>query len=169
MQNRIKTLVLNRELTLTLALVGAACLAPLLHSQLVTGTIVNAALFVAVLLVGFRAAASVAVIPSLVALVAGTLPWAMVAMIPFIMASNIVLAGAFALLRKTNYWMGAVLASAAKFGLLVLSANIILSSMTHGQMTAALSSMMGWPQLITAILGGVMAWMLFERKSSNKA
>ncbi|MGB2631406.1 MAG: hypothetical protein WBC48_00600 [Minisyncoccales bacterium] len=165
---KLSTLSMPKEIVLTAGMVGAAVLAPLVHSQLVTGTIVNAALFGAVMLVGFRAACAVAMVPSLIALAAGTLPLAMAPMIPFIMASNVVLAGVFALLKKTNYWIAAVVASGAKFGFLVLSANVILSAMTHGKMTAALASMMGWPQLITALLGAGLAFTLFERKFLKK-
>jgi hypothetical protein len=168
MKNNIKTLVLGREAVLTAAFVGVATLAPLVHSQLVTGTIVNAALFGAVMLVGFRAAAAVAVIPSLIALAVGTLPIAMAAMIPFIMASNIALVGVFALLKKANYWLAAITASGVKFGILVLSANIILAAMTHGKLTVALASIMGWPQLITALLGVGLAYLVFERMVVKK-
>ena len=48
MENNIKALVLSREAILTMVFVGAAVVAPLLHSQLVTGAIVNAALFAAI-------------------------------------------------------------------------------------------------------------------------
>jgi hypothetical protein len=112
--NNIETLVLNREMALTAALTGVALVAPLAHSQLVTGTVVNAALFSAVMLVGFRAAATVAVIPSLIALAVGTLPMVMAPMLAFIMASNIVLAGVFSLARKAGYWTSAIIASLAK-------------------------------------------------------
>jgi len=164
MKNNIKVLVLGREAVLTMVFVGAAALAPLVNSQLVTGTIVNAALFGAVMLVGFRAAASVAVMPSLIALAVGTLPIAMAPMVPFIMASNIALASVFALLKKANYWVAAIAAIAVKFGTLVLSANIILAVMTHGKVAAVLASAMGWPQLITALLGAGLAYIAFERK-----
>ncbi len=158
MKNNIKTLVLNRELILTVALVGAVAMAPLFGQQLVTGTIVNATLFAAVMMVGFRAAAAVAVIPSLIALAAGTLPAAMAAMIPYIMASNIALAGIFAFLRRFGYWTAASIAVLAKFAILTASAAVVLSAITHGNIGVALASMMGWPQLITAILGGVVAY-----------
>jgi len=165
--NNIKELVISREAVLTGAFFGVAAIVPMLHSQLVTGTIVNAALFGAVMMVGFRAACAVAVIPSLIALAAGTLPMLMAPMVPFIMAGNIALAGVFALLRKTNFAMAAGVAAAAKFGFLVLSANLILMAITHGKMSMALASMMGWPQLITALLGAGLAYMLFERKASK--
>ena len=145
-------------MVLTSVFVGAAVIAPVLHSQLITGTIVNAALFGAVVLVGFRAACAVAAVPSLIALAAGTLPMLMAPMIPFIVAGNIALAGVFALLRKTNFVLAAGAAATAKFGFLVLSANVILVAMTHGKMTVALASMMGWPQLITALLGAGLAY-----------
>lgn len=169
MKNNIKELVLSRESALTAALTAAVLIAPLLHSQLVTGTVVNAALFSAVMLVGFRAAAVVAVVPSLIALSVGTLPLAFAAMVPFIMAGNLALAGVFSMLKKANYWVAAVAASAAKFIFLALSANIILSVLTQGKMSLALASMMGWPQLVTALLGSVAAYAVFERKWSKKA
>jgi hypothetical protein len=149
---------IRRDLVITAALTGAAAIAPLFSQQLVTGTIVNAALFLAVMLAGFRAAAAVAVVPSMIALAAGTLPAAMAAMVPYIMVSNIALAGIFAFLRRFGYWGAASVAVLAKFAILTLSATIILSAITKGSIGLALASMMGWPQLITAILGGVVAY-----------
>ena len=155
---------IRKDLVITAALTGAAAMAPLFGQQLVTGTIVNAALFAAVMLAGFRAAAAVAVVPSLIALAAGTLPAAMAAMVPYIMASNIALAGIFAFLRRFGYWVAASVAVLAKFGILVLSAAVALTAITHGSVQLALASMMGWPQLITAILGGVVAYGINEAK-----
>lgn len=163
-----KILALPKELVLTMALCGIVVIAPLIHSQLVTGTIVNAALFSAVMLVGFRAAVSVAVIPSLIALMAGTLPAAMAPMVPLIIVSNVALAGIFSLLREKNYWMAAAASALAKFMVLAVGANIILSAMTHGNIAIALASAMGWPQLITAVLGAVLAFAVCERKSLKR-
>ncbi|MFA6375778.1 MAG: iron hydrogenase [Candidatus Paceibacterota bacterium] len=168
MKYNIKALALSRETVLVAVFVGMAMIAPLIHSQLVTGTIVNAALFGAVVLVGFRAACAVAVIPSLIALAVGILPVLMLPMVPFIVAGNIALAGTFALLRKTNFVIAMGVAAIAKFGFLVLSANVILMAITHGKMSVALASMMGWPQLITALLGAALAYMLFERNLVRK-
>ena len=156
--NKTVALIFSKDLSITLALTGIAAIAPSLHQQLITGTIVNATLFAAVMMVGFRAAAAVAVIPSLIALAAGTLPAAMAAMIPYMMASNIALAGIFAFLRRFGYWTAASIAVLAKFAILTASAAVVLSAITHGNIGVALASMMGWPQLITAILGGVVAY-----------
>ncbi len=165
---KLSAISIPRQLAIVAALTGAAVIAPLFGQQLATGTIVNAALFLAVMLAGFRAAAVVAVIPSLIALGVGTLPAAMAAMVPYIMASNIALAGIFALLRKVNYWLAASVAILAKFGILVLSATAILAAITHGNINLALASMMGWPQLITAILGCVAAYSVnLKLKNQN--
>ena len=58
--NQIKTLVLKKEIGLILAqfaaLVGIATLAPLLGQQAITGPIVNATLFISVMLLGVQGA-----------------------------------------------------------------------------------------------------------------
>jgi len=168
MNHNPTALILNRSLILTCLLTGVAILAPFLHSQLITGTLVNATLFSAVLLVNFPAAVLVALIPSLIAVSVGTLPAAMAPMVPYIMISNIILAGVFAFLRHANYWFAAIIASFAKFIFLAISATIILQTLTHGKIALALTSMMGWPQLITALLGALLTGILFVRKSIKK-
>lgn len=167
--NNIKTAVLSRESMLTVILTGIAAIAPLIHSQLITGTIVNAVLLIAVMIAGFRAAAVVAIVPSLIALTAGTLPAAMAAMIPYIMISNIVFAGLFAILRKFNYWLAAGIASIIKFVMLTLGAIVILEAVTKGNLGLALTSMMGWPQLVTAILAAILVWLALKEKLIKRA
>jgi len=162
--SKLSIIAIRKDLVITAALTGAAAMAPLFGQQLVTGTIVNAALFLAVLLSGFRAAAAVAVVPSLIAVVAGTLPAAMAVMVPHIMASNIALAGIFAFSRRFGYWAAASVAVLAKFGILTASATVVLSAITHGNIGVALASMMGWPQLITGLLGAGLVYALFKRE-----
>jgi hypothetical protein len=162
--SKLSIIAIRKDLVITAALTGAAAMAPLFGQQLVTGTIVNAALFLAVLLSGFRAAAAVAVVPSLIAVVAGTLPAAMAVMVPHIMASNIALAGIFTLGRRFGYWLAAPIAVLAKFAILTASATVVLSAITHGNIGVALASMMGWPQLITGLLGAGLVYALFKRE-----
>jgi hypothetical protein len=163
MENNFKALVINRDLVLTAALVGVAVLAPLLHSQLVTGTIVNAALFGAVMLVGFRAALAVAFIPSLIALSVGTLPALMAVMVPFIMLSNLALVSVFMLLKKYGYWLSALTAAGIKFVILALCASAVMGYAVSGGMQIVLSTMMGYPQLITALFGACLAKAVIKR------
>jgi len=155
---------IRKDLVITAALTGAAAMAPLFGQQLVTGTIVNAALFLAVLLSGFRAAAAVAVVPSLIAVVAGTLPAAMAVMVPHIMASNMALAGIFTLGRRFGYWLSGPIAVLAKFASWTAGATVVLSAITQGNIGVALASMMGWPQLITGLLCAGLVYALFKRE-----
>jgi len=168
MKNNINALIIRKDAVLTLILTIVAMLAPLLHSQLACGTIVNAILFVAASAVGFYWSAAVAAIPSLIALSAGTLPTFYAPMVPFIILSNIILCGTFALLKKYGYWPAALSACAIKFSFLVITAQILLSNNFLQLTVPALASMMGWPQLITALLGSVVAYALLKRFNPAK-
>lgn len=162
MKNNINTLIISKDAALTVILTVVAVLAPLLHSQLATGTIVNAVLFIAAAAIGFYWSAAVAVIPSLIALSAGTLPALYAPMVPFIMLSNIVLCGVFVLLKKYGYWPAALSACVIKFSFLVITAQILLSNNFLKLTVPALASMMGWPQLVTALLGSVVSYAIIR-------
>ena len=158
---------LSREALLTAALVGAATLAPLLHSQLVTGTIVNATLFVAAMSLGFGLASLIAAIPSLIALGVGTLPLALAPLVPFIIVSNIVLMATFVLLKKFSYLRAALFACLAKFFFLASAASVVMNYFAPKAMSPVLSSMMGWPQLITAFTGAIVAYIFVTQKTNS--
>lgn len=162
-ENNIKTLALSRESVLTLAFVGVATFAPLLHSQLVTGTIVNAALFAAVAMVGLRAAITVAAVPSLIALAVGTLPAPLALMVPYIICSNLLLVLVFSKLHGANYWIGAVLASAGKFAFLFSVVGALAATPLLSGISPAIAAMMGVPQLVTAFGGSVLAYAVLRR------
>jgi len=56
-----------------------------------------------------------------------------------------------------------------KFAILVLSATAVLTAITHGSVQLALASMMGWPQLITAALGAILAYGInLKLKNQNE-
>ena len=165
--DNIKTQTLSREALLAAVLVGAATLAPLLHSQLVTGTIVNATLFVSAMTLGFGTAASIAVFPSLIALAVGTLPVALAPLVPFIIVSNVALIAVFMLLKKYDYARAAMLAGLAKFLFLVSVSATVIRFFEPGAAVPALSAMMGWPQLITALLGAVVAYIFVAHNAKS--
>ncbi|MHB1414281.1 MAG: ECF transporter S component [Chloroflexota bacterium] len=120
--------------------------------QQVTGPLVNALLLVSVSTVGVVGAVMVGVLPSLMALVRGVLPLPMVVMVPYIILGNAALVVVFALLRSRNYWLGLSVAAALKAGLLALAVtNLVV-------VPANLAILMQWPQLYTALLGGVIAY-----------
>lgn len=161
-----KILTIQREMAYSLARFGAllsiVILAPLFFQQAITGVIVNAALFVSVMVLGVQGAVLIAIIPCLVALSVGLLPLALAPMIPFIITGNIILILCFNYLNKKNYWLGMAIASALKF-LFLFSASYIIANLFIGQDVAVKASVMfGLPQLLTALGGGVVAYLFLK-------
>ncbi len=130
-------------------------LAPLLlaHSnqnQLLLGTIVNATLFLTVIRIGLINAIFISCIPSLIALSRGMLPPQTVIILPFIIFSNIFMVSAYFLFKINTYKR------------IFLSAVVKMVSMTIPivigvQVGATVAFMISWPQLLTALLGGLVA------------
>jgi hypothetical protein len=135
---------------LVAAVIFPALLAHTPHNQWITGTIVNALLFLAVWRVGIVNAMLVAVLPSSIALVRGLLPAPMAALIPYIILSNIILIASFYALKKYPL-AGIISASLAKFIFLFVIASFFIEAV------GPLLVMMQWPQLFTALAGGLIA------------
>ena len=145
------------------ALLGISVLAPMLGlPQLFTGTVVNAALLVAVVLLGPRAAISIGVLPSLFAVVSGQLPAPLAPLVPLIIVGNTLLVLVFERARQHGWWLGVVAAAAAKYCWLFGATSLLTA--TTGLLPAAAIPvallMMGWPQLVTALSGGTIAYAL---------
>lgn len=139
-------------------LLGVSVLTPMLGlHQLVTGTVVNAALLVATVRLGPRAAMSIGVLPSLFALVSGQLPAVLAPMVPFIVLGNIVLVAVFHALRRKGYWIGAGAAALLKAAWL-FGTSVALLALLPVEVPAAVAAMMGWPQLVTALTGATLAF-----------
>ncbi|MGQ9676109.1 MAG: ECF transporter S component [Chloroflexota bacterium] len=122
--------------------------------QQFTGPMVNALLLISAVVVGLPGAIMVGALPSLVALARGTLPLPMAVMVPYIIFGNAALVGVFYLLHRRNYWLALVPAAIVKFGLLFFAVTYMVT------VPPALAGMMQWPQLYTALLGGVIAWVV---------
>lgn len=141
------------DLSWTIGLTTAIIIAPaiLAHTpanQIVTGTIVNALLFIAAYRLPLFNAFLIAVLPSSVALLRGLLPAPMVLLIPYIILSNLILVSIFSFMKKTPK-LGVITASFLKFGFLYSIVYIMAQ-----QLSSPLITMFQWPQLITALLGG---------------
>ena len=135
--------------------------------QPVTGPLVNALLILAVESTGIGAAMLAGMITPLNALLHGVLPLPLMVMIPFIALSNAVLVGLYGALRRTNYWLALGVAAVAKFGLLYAAVTWLLvrplsismgGTATAMTLPAAIANAMQWPQLATALAGGVIAY-----------
>jgi hypothetical protein len=144
----------TKELIWTTGFAAAAVIFPALfahtpHNQWITGTIVNAILFLAVWQVGIVNAALVAALPSSIALARGLLPAPMAVLIPWIIVSNFILIVTFYSLKKPPL-AGVIIASSFKFLFLFVVATYFI------KIASPLLAMMQWPQLVTALAGGLI-------------
>ncbi len=147
-------------------------LAPLtlVHSQFITGPLVNAMLILTCALVGPVEALVLSLFPSPVALMSGLLPLPLAPMIPFIMIGNALYVLAFYYIcgsnpstllkfgnRSVMDIVGVLAGSVLKFAFLTLTVQFVMGRMLAAPLVANLAVMMSWPQLITAVLGGFVA------------
>lgn len=142
-----------------IALLGIAIAAPALNVQLLTGTVVNATLFIAVALLGVPAAILIGIIPSVVSASTGLLSAAILPMVPFIVLGNALLAVMFSIFRKKAYWKGVLVASTLKFAFLFGISSFVIGNFVTAKVADKIVLMMSWPQLYTALSGGVLAFV----------
>ena len=175
---REKLLIFEREIIREVAIFSSlltiAIVAPLFHFQPITGTIVNATLFLATSLLGSSAAMLIGLIPSVVALSVGLLPPVLAPMIPFIMISNTILVLVFGFFKNKSYWIGVLIASFLKFLFLFSTSSIVINLLLKKDIALKVAQMMSWPQFLTALGGGVIAYLVlhslfFLKKAYNKA
>jgi len=173
MPNIIKEIVLEkvnvRALSQFLALTGVAMFLPFfLHLQWLTGPVINAILILILFLAGVRSALAVALIPSLMALAGGLLPAVLAPAVPFIMISNALYVLSIDRIydwsknSSSGYWQGVLIGSILKFAFLYISVSWITKLLIKQDLAVAVAKMMSWPQLITALLGGVIAWAILK-------
>ena len=165
--NYTKVLVIKKETFLAAAqftvLLAVATLAPLLgHQQFLTGPIVNSTLFISTMLLGSSSAILVGLIPSLIALSCGLLPAVLAPMVPFIMMGNTILVLVFGYSRKKNYWLGMVSASFLKFAFLAGTSSLVIDLLLKKEVARNVALMMSWPQLFTALAGGIIAYLFLK-------
>ncbi len=169
----VETILQNRELSLSILFSGVIFLVPaLVHQQFLTGPIVNAVLILSLLNLGRDKAFFLGLIPSSVALANGLLPLALAPMLPFIMISNCLYIAVFskfyrssASLHKNS--LAVVLAAFAKSIFLFLVAKLLMEGLLVAPLSTRIASMMSWPQLWTATLGGVLALLLQKNLEKN--
>ncbi|PWB38707.1 MAG: iron hydrogenase [Parcubacteria group bacterium] len=139
-------------------LLGISVILPLFHQQWITGPMINAMLFIAVVLVGLSNAMILALLPSTIALSVGLLPPLLAPMIPFIMISNVVMVIAFDRLWQKDFWSGVVAGSVLKFLFLWSTSTLVINLVIKKELAPTISGMMSWPQLATALIGGAIAY-----------
>ncbi|MBD3355333.1 hypothetical protein GF361_05095 [Candidatus Woesearchaeota archaeon] len=138
------------------------------HPQIVVGVLVNTMLIVAALNLKGAKLLPVILVPSLGVLTRGIIfgPFTifLVYMIPFIWIGNAILVYAFKWLKlhlNWNYALTLGIGSAVKAGFLFLSALVMYKL---GFVPVIFLTAMGLVQLITALIGGIMAFGFHETK-----
>ncbi len=152
-----------------LGLAGVASILPfLIHLQWITGPIINAILILTLFIAGIRSALVLCLIPSLMALAGGLLPAILAPTVPFIMIGNVILILGVDWLYNNSknelygYWLGVIVGASLKFIFLFVSANFIAKLLVKQELAVKVAQMMSWPQLATAITGGMIAWMILK-------
>ncbi|MDP3244221.1 MAG: iron hydrogenase [bacterium] len=163
---KIKTLVLEKISVASVAwfvgLLAIATAVPLFHSQPLTGPIVNATLFIATAVLGASNGIVIGLIPSLIALSFGLLPPVLAPMVPFIMFGNAILIIVFNGLKNKNFWLGVAAASFLKFLFLAGTSSVVINLLLKKEVAATVAGMMSWPQLYTALAGGLLAYFTLK-------
>lgn len=140
--------------------------------QPVTGPLVNALLLITVETLGLWPAIGLGLVTPLGGALHGVLPLPLVVMIPFIMLGNATLVATYHALGahrrlRGNRWLALGAAAIAKFALLYAAVSFLvarplelaLSGVAKTViMPSAIVNMMSWPQLVTAVAGGLLAF-----------
>lgn len=155
------------KLVLTLGLIVLGLVIPQVGlPQAVTGPLVNTLLILAVEVAGVGNAVLVGLVTPLSALAHGVLPLPLMVMIPFIGIANAILSTVYGALRARNRVLalvgGALLKFAWLYGVTIWLVARPLQVTVGGTAQAvslppALVGMMQWPQLATALAGGLIA------------
>ena len=147
----------------------ASILPRFVHNQFITGPIINATLFLGAAILGTGNAILIGLVPSVVALSSGLLPIPLAPMVPFIMISNALLIIVFNLTRKIHFGSAAIVASLAKYLFLYITATFIIKTILPNNFAIkAMATMMAWPQLVTALIGSVIAFGVLKIINNNK-
>ena len=165
-KEKVLTLVNTAQAVRFLGLASVITITPfLIHSQWVTGLIVNAVLIATLFLVGIRGALVLALVPSMIALAGGLLPAVLAPVVPFIMIGNVILILTIDFIYKQfgnkskGFWLGVITGALLKFLFLFASVNLISQLLIKQELVVKIAQMMSWPQFYTAMIGGVIAWM----------
>jgi hypothetical protein len=134
--------------------------------QPVTGPLVNALLIVTADILGLGPALALGLLTPFGGVLHGVLPVPLVVMTPFIALGNAALVVAYQALKLRGRWLALGIAAVSKFAVLFAAVNLLAArppTLGLGDTTqlvsipAAFIQMMSWPQLITALAGGLLA------------
>lgn len=140
----------------------AVIFGPFSVRQLITGTLVNCVLLV---FTARRGIACGAVIGMLSAVLAALLGISQLVVAPLVAVGNALLCVLYRpLAERTRHIIGAVGGAVVKCAFLWLTVPMVLAAAGLPEKQAAmLSIMFSWPQGVTALCGGLLAWAILPR------
>lgn len=158
-------------LALTIVFQGLGRLIPAgINSNFVVGPLVNACLIIAASFVGLFGASLIAIVAPFGAILTGAAVPLLFA--PFIALGNLVLVVLFYFLKKKGFLIGLFSGAFLKF--LTLYASVLAFTnlaKIPAKKASALVLAFGWPQLVTALMGGAVALiviMLLKAQGINR-
>jgi len=166
MQSIATTLRKVTSIQFTFTLYTLAFTIPLFFSspQLITGTLINCLLFLTADRLSKKEIIPVIVLPSLGAIAHGVLFCPQTVFLyyflPFIWIGNYMLIAVFSVFNKQPYGIRIGLAAVAKYLILQLFAQLYFR---NGIVPVIFVSSMGYIQLITALVGGILAYGVKSR------
>lgn len=130
--------------------------------QLLTGTLVNAILFLTLIFAGLPAGILIGILTPLLAFFTGILPAPLAPVIPVIMLANIALVMVGGLLKGRNLYLAAAISSVVKFIVFFILLRYVVILFVSS-LPPAVFVAFGLLQLYTALAGTVLAALLTGR------
>ncbi|NLD49503.1 MAG: ECF transporter S component [Clostridiaceae bacterium] len=135
------------------------------NSNFIVGPLVNACLIISTYFVGILSGVVISILSVVGAILTGAampLPLA-----PFIILGNLSLILAFYFLRSKKI-LGVVSGAVLKFAVIAISSGLIIPVLKlPPKKTQTMLFAFNWPQLVTALIGGVIAIIVINRLKKN--
>lgn len=133
------------------------------QNNFIVGPIVNAVLIISTEIVGVFSGLMISIIAPIISALTNKTPMAAVvlAFSPFIISGNAVLVICYSLLKKWNRIAAIAIGAVAKFAFLYAAVTIFSNLVKDSlKIPPVFIGLFSWPQLVTAIIGGVIALVI---------
>jgi hypothetical protein len=139
------------------------------NNNFIVGPLVNACLLVSTAIAGVWSGIIISVATPFTSLINNHAPVAaaLLPFAPFVAAGNMVYVLSYYLMRRKNAAVGIAAGAVLKFAFLYAAINIFLQVFSFPKFAKVLTVLFGWPQLLTAILGGVIALAVIKALKNN--
>jgi hypothetical protein len=168
MKNEKLRLITRTAMLLVVVVVVQLAGRSLPYNNFIVGPLVNMCLLIAVMTAGVGGGIAIALLSPFTSLINNHAPVA-AALLPFapvVATANLILVLVFYFLYNKNKYAGIVLGAVLKFGFLLGAINLFLNIFDFPKFEQRLIYMFGWPQLVTALIGGFIAIPVINRIKS---